>query len=492
MKERLRLEQEVRLLIPGPAHLSARERETAAGLRRKLKHLALLRHSVEQGGADVELKPAVLDPKFYDGTAAYLVAQKLQECLMRVMAKREYRQMKVALVDLTKDVMKPEFAGFNHKEQVFAASVPKLAAMLAAFQLRHDMLAAKKLKTPATAAELFAAVRDDWADTQRDPGGKAQPFARGLAVRGKLVLVGGTPVTLVDPKGPRLEEVFGDSMSLDFTSTGQTLTQLKKLVSDFNLAVEKKAVKTAQEELKSALRSGPGASERVRDARKKLADATKALGEARGRRPQAGRDILALGFRERLGVAVGGDVPASNLATSTVVRDVGYLYIASSLLQSGLYDTTRSPQGGLWLGADYAKGVWRGGLVGGGPQSANAGSLASFMTLIVQRRLVSPAASGEMRDLLIKVPALKVPGTGSWFQQGLAALSLKTVLAKVGLAGGADDFAFIERDASITAADGSTKTVTLRYVAVALRATNGTVLESVIRELDRCIVDNNS
>ena len=197
----------------------------------------------------------------------------------------------------------------------------------------------------------------------------------------------------------------------------------------------------------------------------------------------------ALGFLERMGIMAGGDVPASNFATFTVVRDVGFLYIASMLLQSGLYDTDR--KGGLWLGADYWSTVWRGPLAGGPPQSATAGSLAAFMTLLTQNCLVSPEASAGMRLLMQKVPNLTYPGTGSWFWNGLRQLrnfgSLKTVLAKVGLANGADDYAFIEREADA----GGGKKIMLRYVAVGLRAQSGNDLEKLILELDKCILANN-
>jgi hypothetical protein len=81
------------------------------------------------------------------------------------------------------------------------------------------------------------------------------------------------------------------------------------------------------------------------------------------------------------------------------------------------------------------------------------------------------------------------PGTGSWFEVGLRSLGpLKTLLAKVGLAGGgADDCAYIEREVD----DGKGGKKTLCYVAVGLRAKRGSDLENLIRELDKCILANN-
>ena len=106
-------------------------------------------------------------------------AASCKSCLKDVMKKTNFRPIKVALVDLTKGLMQPEFAGsFDFKEQVFVASVAKIAAMLAAFQLRQDLRVAWKMKGAKSLAELFDRVRDDWAATQSDPGGKATPFTR--------------------------------------------------------------------------------------------------------------------------------------------------------------------------------------------------------------------------------------------------------------------------------------------------------------------------
>ena len=62
----------------------------------------------------VTLKPSVLDPQIYDGSENYKIAPKLQDCLKDVIKKANFRPIKVALVDLTKGRMQPEFAGsFN-------------------------------------------------------------------------------------------------------------------------------------------------------------------------------------------------------------------------------------------------------------------------------------------------------------------------------------------------------------------------------------------
>jgi hypothetical protein len=420
------------------------ESETAQGLNKKLTFLSLLPHVAEINGTDVPLTPSVMDPGIYDGPQKYKIALTLQQSLQDAMKKSRLGHVRVALVDLTKSLTAPEFAGYYHKDQQFAASTLKIVPMLAAFQLRHDLRHALKRKGSKTLDDLFSQVRDDWAATQLDPKGAGSPFTAGITLRGKLVLVRGVKVGLIEPKAPHLENIFAKASSpvaIEFNSTGESFARLQTIVKDFN----------------------------------------------KGKR--GSREVLSdLGFLERMKLMVGGDVPASNFATFTVVGDLGYLYMVSTLLQSGLYDTNRN--GGLWLGARYGGVQWRGALAGGVPQSTTAGSMAAFLTLMMQDKLVSPAASGEMRDLLQKAPHLTAPGTGSWYQQSLRQLSssgsIKRLLAKVGLAGGADECAVIEREVN---ANGTT--TLLRYVVVALRANDGGEIEKLVKELDKCILANN-
>jgi hypothetical protein len=462
----------------------------AAELKKKLKFLSLLPHRLQSKGKDVPLTPAAVEPKIYDGLEKYLISRPLQDCLNAVMKNKEFQGIKAALVDLTKGVTQPEFAGFNHKTQVFAASVPKITTLLAAFQLRRDLRVALKVKTPkpATLQELFEVMRDDWANTQHRGG--AAGFTRGVSLLGKLIVLGRRHVALGGPTIPQLDRVFagvaaGKPVTVTFRSTGESKPTLQTIVHDFNLKDEEKEIEAAKDELKAAK-----AVATRRAAQKRLTEAIRKRDAAKTtKRAPAQLKIQALGFLERLGIAVGGDVPASNLATSLVVRDIGFPYIASTLLQTGLYDTNRS--GGLWLGADYWGSTWRGPLAGGAPQSATAGSVAAYFTLLAQNALVSSYASAEMKPILQKAPSLKVPGTGSWFHQGLMELSnkgsIKRLFAKVGLARGADDCALIEREVDA----GGGKKVLLRYVAVALRARDGDILEQLIREFDKCILLNN-
>ena len=470
---------------------------SAEALSKKLSHFSFLPHFVEINGKDLPLTPAAMDPGFYDGAEKYKIAPMLQDCLKTVMAMEngKFRHIKVALVDLTKNVMRPEFAAsFDHKEPVFVASVPKIAAMLAAYQLRYDLRVASKQKAVNTLDDLFNLVRNDWADTQRDPKTKPTPFMRGVSClgsppcRGKLVLVQGQKIALTEPKAPRLKDIFANAVPIEFKSTGENKAKLKTLINQFNQALEDldNARKKLAEEKKK------GNAMRIAEARKECAAKLQEFEQEKAK-------LNALGFLERMRVMIGGLVPASNFATSTIIRDVGYLYMASTLLQSGLYDTNRN--GGLWLSADYWSGCWTlagkcwsGPLGRGFAQNATAGSLAAFMTLLAQHRLVSRDASVGMQGLMKKAPNPTHSGTFSPFKQGLKRLpnkgSLKTVLSKIGVAGGGiDDCAYIERD--VDCGQDKKWKLTLRYVAVGLRAKNDTELKKLIVELDKCILANN-
>src|SRR5262245_61199904 len=296
---------------------------SAEALSKKLSHFSFLPHFVEVNGKDLPLTPAAMDPGIYDGAENYRIAPTLQDCLKTVMAMEngKFRHIKVAVVDLTKNVMRPEFAAsFDHKEPVFAASVPKIAAMLAAYQLRHDLQVAVKHKAVKTLNDLFGLLHNDWADTQRDPKTKPTPFTRGVLClgsppcRGKLVLVQGQKIALSDPKAPRLMDLFGHTVPIEFKSTGENKAKLKSLINEFNQASEDldEARKKLAEEKKK------GNAMRIAEVRRECAAKLQKFEQGKAK-------LNALGFLERMRVMIGGLVPASNFATSTIIRDVGYL-----------------------------------------------------------------------------------------------------------------------------------------------------------------------
>lgn len=420
--------------------------EISKELSKTLKFLSLLPHFVEVNGNDVRMTPGVMNPGIYDGREQFKINEKLQNCLKNVMVMKnnKFRHIKVALVDLTKGLAQPELAAsFDHRLQMYVASVAKIAPMLAAFQLRQDFRASfkKQYRDARDINDLFNLVSKDWADSQHDPGGNVTPFTDGISLSGRLLVVRGQKIGLSEPKAPRLDQVFanvapGNPVTIEFRSTGEDKARLTAIIDEFNRG-------------------------------------------AQGAKPK----LDSLGFLERLKVMVGGLIPASNYATSTIVRDVGSLYIASTLLESGLHDTNR--KGGLWFAGGALNKIAQ-------PWSGNAGSLAAFMTLLAQKRLVSPTASAEMEALMKKEQEPNPPThpvTQSWFKEGLKTLpndgSLKTVLSKIGIGGGYHDCALITRKV-----DGLTSP--LSYVAIGLRAKSTLHLENLILELDKCILANNN
>ena len=427
----------------------AAEQESARNLARKLTHLLFLPHFA----GTAPLSKFNMNPAIYDGADKFNNDPTLQACLDRAIKDLGFNHIKVALVDLTENINAPKFAGSHHQDQGAVANLPKLAAMLAAFQLRRDVAAIQDNVRAATLADLFSAVRDQWADAVPDFGMAPKSFTGRVTLRRNLVLLDGKPVPLVEPKLPQLENVFaavapGDPVAVEFRSTGEDDAALRELMDAYS---------------------------RQRDA-------------------ASGKKLADIGMKERLRImmAIVDDRPVQDtvgdFVASTVVRDVGFLYIASLLLQSGLYDPDR--KGGLWLGSDYARVSWKGALAGGAARSATAGAVAAFLTLLAQDKLADAAAGQEMRKLLDRTPSPAKPWVAQGFKAGLEKRfgegSLATILSRSGIADGFDECAYIER----TVGSGDAQQ-TLRYVAVALRAKKGAELQTLIGRLDDCIVASN-
>lgn len=83
------------------------------------------------------------------------------------------------------------------------------------------------------------------------------------------------------------------------------------------------------------------------------------------------------------------------------------------------------------------------------------------------------------------------PTTQSYFEDGLSALRLKKVLAKIGFIkdGFSHECAYIERD--VHCGKDKKWILPLRYVAVCLGAKSVRELKQIIDELDVCILANN-
>lgn len=156
---------------------------------------------------------------------------------------------------------------------------------------------------------------------------------------------------------------------------------------------------------------------------------------------------------------------SDNHSASVCIDRLGFQYINGALEAEGLYS---AEGGGLWLGGNYAGRNWmpepRTKLT---HQGATAASVANFLTLLETGRLVSPAASTEMRRIMSLA--------GTWFVEGLTrarpSRSVNSAYAKVGIYGRYHDCAVIQR--------GSNTGHSIRYAAVVLGATD----PQIIREL---------
>jgi hypothetical protein len=426
MRERTRLEREIVDLLP---------REYESSVDPKVTNLTLLSHFVERSGAPVALDPSQMDPGFYDGTDKYKIAdQRFQDCLVAAMAKG-YPRAAAVLVDLT--TSPPTFAGYRHKQQGDIASTGKLAAILAIHQLQFDLRTFSAAHPSlTTAADVFKEIRKQWIAAQVEPAGAATTFTTKIQLKGKVVLMDGKRVAMKKDRLPNLEAMFKTTdLSFDFASTGEGRTALRAL-------------------------------------KKKIHD----MGDTKDAGDRALAVLKDVGFFERLRLMAGGN---TNAPATTCIRDVGYMYIASTVIQTGLYDPARG--GGLWLGYDYGGKVRRTWFAPAGSQHANAhaAALATYFTLLRQGRLVSAAASQAMLDLLDKDQSTH-PTTHSPFEDTLEATYGAGVQAWEKLGIGTDGF---WHDTTSFQYDLGGKT--FRYVAVGLFSTKARVGKMIL-PLEKC------
>jgi hypothetical protein len=362
-------------------------------------------HSLRKPEEIVPMTPAEMDPGFFTDTGVVLdrnaAKTGLQDILDRVLARRaDLRKLRFAVADLTTDLfLFPQFAGNLETKQGGLGSMAKLAIMYTAFQLKFDLEQIAKQQNLKTEAELFKAARAMWAETQKldasapvtelHPG---EPGIPKIELLGKLVKVAGKRFPLPirpDAATPNLERVF------TLTSTG-----LEFRGSDLVLLDKPGAPHTS-----------PGAQVYVDRTKENINAARK------------------LTFAERLFLAID---ESDNICSHTCVQDLGYLYIASSLFQSGLYNPKRN--GGLWEGSSHAKMNWEKSFVADKAdfQNSTPAAIVAFLTLLAQGRLVSPTASTAMRHLISKLKnglTLVIEGkripvrsyTRSFLGEGLAA-----------------------------------------------------------------------
>ncbi len=160
---------------------------------------------------------------------------------------------------------------------------------------------------------------------------------------------------------------------------------------------------------------------------------------------------------------------SSNRAATDSIRLVGFENIARTLRDPGyqLYDPNR--QGGLWVGKDYGGGLgrWKRDPMHHLSHGATARQVARFLVMLEQGTLVSPWASGEMKEILSH------PGIRHKFVKGLSQRPGSRIFRKSG------SWREWHSDAAIVEHNGR------KYVAVALMESSvKNVLSRLIVRLD--------
>lgn len=358
-----------------PAAVAAGRGASTVAARKKpkpLRVLAYLPHSTGSAAAPKDL--GVLDAGI---TADRALQTAFEEAVDDLQAREVFwkedkrrgtkkqlvdlRAVPVALLDLTADRFKPKLAGFHLTEARYPASVGKVGCMLGAHQLRFDLEVLKARSGVKTQKELFALAREAWGKTQTAASGAvAVPLFPGkkgkqpkLELVDKLVHFDGRPASGGKYAAPNLERIFApdDTTMTAWRSTGEAFPDLDKFEypKDF-----------------------PGYEA------KKLS-------------------LDKLGFKERMDLMVGW---SHNGASASCIRDVGFLYINSALLQSGIYAPDQG--GGLWVGSSYGGDSFRSDPVASQSIGATPLSLARMFALLAQDRLIGKAACDGMRRLTHK------------------------------------------------------------------------------------------
>ena len=163
MRERTRFECEVEDLFAAAPREAEVPGVAPAWPPKALKTSVIFRHWRSVGSGPVILTAADLDPVFADHA-------QTKSCLddWRKSTAPSAQHSHVALVDLSHTDAR--YAGIRDKESVDLASSSKAGIMYPAFQLRRDVRVLAERDKPATAAALFAAVRDKWATDLVDGG----------------------------------------------------------------------------------------------------------------------------------------------------------------------------------------------------------------------------------------------------------------------------------------------------------------------------------
>jgi hypothetical protein len=134
-------------------------------------------------GALTRLIPQNMNPGFIDAKDD-LIANNLQSCLQKLIATQFSNylsnksnttpaagdRLQVAIVDLTGDkINRPEFAGWGSTSPIYGASVPKILALYAAYQLRMDLRQLAASQTISSGKTLEQIALQNWKLTNHSP-----------------------------------------------------------------------------------------------------------------------------------------------------------------------------------------------------------------------------------------------------------------------------------------------------------------------------------
>ncbi len=289
----------------------------------------------------------------------------------------QFRRLKIAIVNLTRDVNAPEYAGFRDLEQGTLGSAGKLSIMYAIFQCRLDLEMHAFLEDLKTAEDVFEVARESWSLSQIDavsaPRINLFPARPLLERAGSLILRDGRKIPLI----------VKDKSGATFNQGGPKLEEM------FDVAP-----------------AARGATVTIKDSF----------------------------FAQMFQMIPHSDNDAAHFCSTRI----GFLFTNSALWQSGLYSPARG--GGQWSGGSYGGTIWGPPPVGGDfKQGGTAASLAALHTLIAQDTLVDKAGCDRMRNGLMSQSA-GFGGYGSWLTNALKIGGLTrpgdSGFAKIGIADG--------------------------------------------------------
>jgi hypothetical protein len=169
---------------------------------------------------------------------------------------------------------------------------------------------------------------------------------------------------------------------------------------------------------------------------------------------------------------------SNTYASGQVINALGFQYLNGALQAEGLFDRS---SGGLWLGANYNGRNWKKEPITNITHiGATAAATAQFLALLEDNRLVSAAASDQMRQLMWQA--------GSWFRDGLdkAQRRPSKSYTKVGQATGGNDPFVVYSECGVferSSSDGSR----FRYALVGLSARSDDSLRKLAVKADEYV-----